>query len=89
MRYTESLACGGFLLADKPEDLELVGLEDGKHLVIYKNLKDLVIKAKYYLNPKHEKERAKIARQGMEFVREHHSCEKRVKEMTQMIKREL
>ena len=32
MRYTETLACGGFLLADKPDDLEFVGLKDGEHL---------------------------------------------------------
>ncbi len=89
MRYTETLSCGGFLLADKPEDLELIGLEDGKHLVIYKNMKDLVRKAKYYLDKKNENERAKIAKQGMDFVRKNHSCEVRVKEMNKIIKDEL
>lgn len=89
MRYTETLSCGGFLLADKPEDLELVGLVNKKHLVIYKDLKDLVDKAKFYLDPKNEKQRSKIALQGMEFVRKNHSCEQRVKEMTKIIKDEL
>jgi len=89
MRYTETLGCGGFLMADKPDDLDLLGLADEKHLVIYKNLDDLVDKAKYYLNPKNESKRHKIAMQGMEFVREHHSCERRVQEMTKIIKEEL
>jgi len=89
MRYTETLGCGGFLLADKPDDLELLGLVDGKHLVIYKNLKDLAKKANYYIDDKNEKERALIAKQGMDFVRKNHSCEQRVKEMTEIIKEEL
>ena len=89
MRYTETLGCGGFLLADKPEDLELLGYEDGKHLVIYKNINDLVDKAKYYLNPKNENERCKIAKQGMKFVRRYHSCEQRVKDFAKIINEEL
>ena len=34
MKYTEVMACGTFMLADEPEDLNLLGFEDGKHLVI-------------------------------------------------------
>lgn len=86
MRYTETLACGGFLLADRPGDLELVGLKDGEHLIIYKNLKDLKRKIVYYLDPKHEEERKQIAKSGMEFVRTHHSCEVRVKQVIEFIK---
>ena len=89
MRYTETLACGGFLLADKPEDLESVGLEDGKHLVLYKDIKDFSKKVKYYMNPKHDSERQKIEKAGMKFVRENHSCKKRVEQMTQIINKEL
>ena len=83
MRYTETLACGGFLMADEPEDLSYVGLVDGEHLVIYKGIEDLKRKVKYYLT--HEKERKKIARQGMDFVRKYHSCETRVSEMMNII----
>jgi glycosyltransferase involved in cell wall biosynthesis len=86
MRYTETLACGGFLLADRPEDLTKLGFVDGEHLVIYKTPKDLVRKAKYYME--HDKERERIARNGMDFVRKNHSCEKRVKEMTEIIQKE-
>jgi len=87
MRYTEVLACGGFLLADKPEDLEKLGYVDGKHLVIYKDLKDLENKIYYYL--KHEKEREKIAKEGMKFVLQNHTTDIRVKEFTDIVNREL
>lgn len=87
MRYTETLACGGFLLADRPEDLDFVGLKDGEHLVIYEDMDDFRDKLLYYLS--HDKERTKIEKAGMDFVRKNHSCEVRVKQMTKIIKREL
>jgi len=83
MRYTETLACGGFLLADRPADLDFVGLKDGEHLVIYKNFKDLKRKIKYYME--HNDERTAIENAGMKFVRKNHSCKKRVSEMIQYI----
>jgi spore maturation protein CgeB len=86
MRYTEVLACGGFLLADKPDDLEMVGLEDKKHLVLYNNIKDFKKKVKYYMDPKHDTERQLIEKTGMQFVRKNHSCEIRVKQMTGFIR---
>lgn len=89
MRYTETLACAGFLMADKPEDLDLLGFKNGKHLVIYKNIGDLRNKLEYYLDTRNKKERDKIARQGMEFVHKHHSCKVRVKEMLDIIKEKL
>jgi len=87
MRYTETLACGGFLLADKPEDLELVGLEDKKHLVVYNDIKDFKKKVKYYMS--HDSERKRIENAGMKFVRSNHSCAVRVREMTDIINKEL
>jgi spore maturation protein CgeB len=68
MKYTEAMACGTFVLADKPEDLDNFGYIDGKHLVIYNDLKDLKDKIRYYLE--HEYEREEIAKNGMKFVRE-------------------
>lgn len=84
MRYTETLACGGFLLADRPTDLDLIGLKDGKHLVIYNDINDLKDKIYYYLD--HDKERQKIEQQGMNHVRKNHSCKKRVLEMLNHIR---
>jgi glycosyltransferase involved in cell wall biosynthesis len=77
----ECLACGTFLLTDKPRDS--LGLEDGKHLVYFSDLIDLRNKINYYLE--HEDEREQIAQQGMEFVRNRHSNKVRVEEMTQKL----
>uniref|UniRef100_A0A6M3J2E4 Putative glycosyltransferase n=1 Tax=viral metagenome TaxID=1070528 RepID=A0A6M3J2E4_9ZZZZ len=71
MKYTETMSCGSFLLADKPEDLKRFRYVDGEHLVIYRNLNDLKDKIYYYL--KHGDERERIAKQGMDFVRENYS----------------
>jgi len=87
MKYSEVLACGTLFLTDKPTDLEREGFVDGKHLVLYENLKDLEDKIKYYLE--HDEEREQIAKQGMEFVRENHSCAVRVKQFTEIVQREL
>jgi len=83
MRYTETLACGGFLLADKPADLEVQGFENKVHLVLYDGLKDLKKKVRYYLQ--HDDERSIIEKAGMDFVRKNHSCQTRVKEMVKYI----
>jgi len=87
MRYAEVLSCGGFLLADKPEDFNELGYQDGKHLVLYKDLKDLKNKIEYYLS--NEKERENIAKNGMKLVRENHSCKIRVEEFANIIKENL
>ena len=87
MRYTETMACGGFLLADEPEDMGYLGYVDQKHFVIYNDIPDLVHKIKYYM--KHDTEREKIAKQGMKFVRKYHSSRKRVFVMLEIIKERL
>ncbi len=84
-RYFEVLACGGFLLTDQPKyDLDLVGLEAGKHFATFKGMEDVEEKIMYWLN--HDKERERIARQGMRFVRKHHNTKVRVKEFRQKIR---
>lgn len=87
MKYTEAMACGALVLSDRPEDFELQGFIAGKHLVLYNNMADMQKKIRYYL--KHKDERIKIAKCGMEFVREHHSCAKRVRQFTKIVNREL
>ncbi len=86
LKYTETLACGTLFLANMPEDLEVLRLEDGKHLIIYNDFNDFEDKVKYYL--KNAEEREKIAKQGMKFVRKNHSCEVRVQEFTKIIEEE-
>ena len=87
MKYTEALACGTFVLADRPEDFELQGFVDGEHLVLYDGVDDLKKKITYYL--KHDKERIAIANKGMKFVRKHHSGARRCRQFTKIINREL
>jgi hypothetical protein len=87
MKYFEVPACGTLFLTDKPEDFERLGFIDGKHMVLYEGMDDLRYKIKYYL--KHVDERENIARQGMNFVRNKHSCEVRVKQFIDIVKREL
>ena len=86
MKYTEAMACGAFVLADEPEDLDIQGFKRDKHLVLYKGMDDLKDKIRYYL--KNNQERNEIAKSGMEFVRKNHSCSTRVKQFTKIIKRE-
>ena len=83
-KIPESLACGTFMLSDKPYDGESLGYKDGKHLVYYETIEDLKEKIYYYSN--HEGEREKIAQQGMEFVRANHSNKIRAKQLFQQLR---
>lgn len=87
MKYTEAMACGALVLAEEPEDLSTQGFIEGEHLILYEGLKDLKRKILYYLN--NPEERNEIATNGMNFVRENHSCYKRVCQFTEIIKKEL
>jgi len=87
MKYTEAMACGTFVLAEQPEDFSLQGFKNNEHLILFSGVSDLKDKITYYL--KREDEREAIAKQGMEFVRSEHSCSKRIKQFTKIIKREL
>lgn len=69
MRLFEALATRSFLLTNWLPTLEDL-FEDGKHLVTYKTLDEMVEKAKYYLE--HEEEREAIAEAGyQEFINGH------------------
>lgn len=69
MRVFETLSTGSFLLTNWLPTLGEL-FEDGKHLVTYKTLDEMVEKAKYYLE--HEEEREKIAEAGyQEFINKH------------------
>lgn len=87
-KYTEVMACGILLMTNKPEGLEELGYKPGHHLIIYKDdFSDLEDKIKYFL--KNESEREEIAKNGMDFVREKHSSEVRVKEFIEIMMRYL
>lgn len=87
-RYFEILACGGFLLTDQPKyDLDLIGLKAGKHFATFTNLYDLKDKIIYWLS--HDKERKRMARHGMRFVRKYHNTKIRVKQFIELVRRYL
>jgi len=77
-RNFEVPGSGGFLLTGDADNLTEY-FEDGKEIVIYKDTKDLMEKAKYYLS--HEEERAAIAEAGYERTLREHTYEKRFNEI--------
>ena len=85
MRVTEILSCGGFLLTNKPNYIERLGLIDGEHYISYSDFDDMISKIRYYFN--NDKERNRIELNGMKLVRQHHSCTMRIHEMIDIIKR--
>lgn len=87
MKYTETLACGGFLLADKADDMYILGYKNKVHYVLYSDINNLKTKIQYYM--KNDTERHFIEKAGMKFVRKFHSCDRRVSEMTNIIKERL
>ena len=84
MRLFETMATGSFLLTDRIPTIEEL-FTDGKHLVLYDSLDDMVDKARYYLE--HDSEREKIALAGYEEVIKNHTIDKRVDVMMEEIKK--
>jgi len=83
MRCFEVLGCGSFLLTDRTSNIEEI-FEDGKHLVLYDSLDDMVEKARYYIE--HDEEREAIAKAGMEYVLANHTIDHRVDKMLKTVK---
>jgi len=75
LRVFDVLASGGFLLAEHSDAL-LELFEDGRELVVYRDLRQLLEKVRYY----HDRpdERREIAAQGLQAVRERHDIQHRV-----------
>lgn len=80
----EILACGALLVVDDQRDV-LNLFESGKHLVVFRDLKELSEIIPYYLD--HPEEARKIAQQGKKLVLEKHTFQHRIKEMLRIIKR--
>lgn len=75
MRTFETMATGSFLLTNWIPTIEEM-FDDGKHLVLYRSLDEMIDKAKYYLD--HDEEREKIAQAGYEEVMAKHTIQHRV-----------
>lgn len=81
-RVFDILACGGFCLTNyQPEIAEY--FEDGRDLVMYSSMEDLQEKVAYYLA--NEEERAEIARNGLQKIKQHFTLEQRIREMLELI----
>ena len=65
LRVLEIMSCQGFVLTNYQEDLENE-FQEGKEIVMYRSLEDLIEKTRYYLE--HEDERLAIAKAGYEKV---------------------
>ncbi len=83
MRVFEAMSSGSMLLTNWLPTLEDL-FEDGKHLVTYKTLDEMVEKAKYYIE--HDKEREKIAAAGHREFMAKHTYRKRIEKILEVIK---
>lgn len=78
MRVFEVMGTGSFLLTNWVPTIEEL-FEDGKHLVLYRSMDEMIDKVNYYL--KHDDEREKIAQAGYEEVMRAHTIQHRVSKM--------
>lgn len=82
LRVWDILGCGGFLItnyqAEIPDFFEI-----GKDLETYMSMEELEQKIQYYLT--HEDERIEVAIRGYEKTAMHHTYEKRITEMLQIL----
>ena len=84
MRVFEAMASGSLLLTDEAKGSGLTEFfQDRKHLVIYRDEKELLRLAEYYLENDDERER--IVSEGMEEVLNRHTYKHRISEMLSMI----
>lgn len=82
LRIWDILGAGGFLLTNYQIELGDF-FENGKDLVYYESIDDMLRKADYYLN--HEEERLAIAESGYEKVKKYHSYEQRVEKILEIV----
>lgn len=79
LRIWDVLASGGFVLTNFQAEL-LSFFENGRDIVWFDSIDDMLRKADYYLE--HEEERLEIARLGHEKALREHSYEKRLAQIT-------
>ena len=81
LRILDIMACGGFVLTNaQPELAEYFDI--GNEIVVYEDMKDLVMKVRYYLE--HDEERLRIARNGYKKVCEEFTFDNRIKTMLEI-----
>jgi spore maturation protein CgeB len=65
-RVPEVLACGGFVLTDRREDLRRTDLVDGESIATFRTSEELEQKVEFYL--RHPEERSRISEAGRRVV---------------------
>jgi hypothetical protein len=83
-RLFQAMAAGAFVLHQQFDGMEeLLGLKDGEHLVIWRNLQHLEDQITYWLT--FDDHRKSIAKAGQDYVLRHHSFDARVDELFKRI----
>lgn len=82
MRTFEVMGSKSLLLTDRCATIEEL-FQDGKHLVLYDSMEEMVKKARYYIE--HDDEREAIAQAGYEEVMKKHTIDHRVSVMLDKI----
>lgn len=82
LRVFDIMGSGGFVLSNyQPELAEL--FENGREVVMYESVGDLLEKIDYYLT--HEEERREIARAGCKKIQESYRFEVRIREILNLV----
>jgi len=87
MRVFEALSCGRLLMTDAIGNGLNDIFKDREHLILYRDEKELLNLAEYYLSNKEERER--IARCGKEAVHSLHTYDHRIRKVLEIIKAKL
>jgi glycosyltransferase involved in cell wall biosynthesis len=85
-RLFQALSAGAFVLQQHSPQLEKYnGLKSGIHYIEWKSLRSLKALAYEWSQPAKKKEREKIARQGMQYVRENFSYDAQVRKLWDLL----
>ena len=79
----EALACRALVFSDKQRDMAPL-FRDGEHLVLFRDVKELQEKIRYFLA--HDGERERIARKGYQEVIEKHTYAHRMKKLSDCLR---
>ena len=85
MRTFEAMATRSFLVTDRQQGMDLLGLRDGVQCCIYDSLDEAIEKIHWYLDPRREALRRKIARQGWEWFLNGHSYYHRARTLLDLV----
>jgi hypothetical protein len=81
------LSSGGFLIFPRLYGIQKEGFIEGSHYVAYSSSKELIDAIKYWTDPKNEKNRKIIAKQGQDFVLKNINYKDKVKYILNKLKK--